>query len=159
MNRARETKRLRALYLHDTDLAEIEQHAEAAYPDECCGVLVGRQDETGVFVNEVFATPNAHLDAGNGFEIPAESLVEIMTAARVAGSEVVGYYHSHPDQEAKPSSTDERDGWPQVSYLIVEVTDGIAGRSTSWRLDEAGCFVGETLASLTPSEAPGASRR
>ena len=58
-----------------------------------------------------------------------------MRAAAGSTSEVVGYYHSHPDGLATPSSTDRQSAWPGVSYIIVAVKSGRAMEVRSWSFD------------------------
>jgi len=75
-----------------------------------------------------------------------ETVLATLRRARERGFELVGYYHSHPDHPAEPSATDRESAWPGVSYLIVPVAAGEAGRARSWRLaaDRSG-FVEETV--------------
>ncbi|HUE97299.1 MAG TPA: Mov34/MPN/PAD-1 family protein, partial [Longimicrobiaceae bacterium] len=50
------------------------------------------------------------------------------------GLEVVGFYHSHPDHPARPSSFDRDHAWPWYSYGIVPATSSGAGAPRAWRL-------------------------
>jgi proteasome lid subunit RPN8/RPN11 len=40
------------------------------------------------------------------------------------GLDVIGWYHSHPDHEARPSEYDRAHAWPWLSYVIVRVAGG-----------------------------------
>ena len=55
-----------------------------------------------------------------------------------SGEVILGYYHSHPDREAVPSSLDVSSAWPDTSYVIVEVLEGRAAAVRSWRRVDAG---------------------
>ena len=49
--------------------------------------------------------------------------------------DVLGFYHSHPDHPAIPSTYDLEHAWPFYSYLIVSVEKGKAQAITSWELE------------------------
>jgi proteasome lid subunit RPN8/RPN11 len=58
----------------------------------------------------------------------------------------VGFYHSHPDHPAEPSSFDLEHAWPYYSYLIVSVRDGRVADARSWRMaPDRSRFEPETL--------------
>jgi proteasome lid subunit RPN8/RPN11 len=147
-------------------LTAVLRHAEAAYPEECCGILVGERaavrPDGGGDSRVVRALPaeNVHQDRRRRFAIAPEDLLAAQRAARAEGLDLVGYYHSHPDHPPRPSAADRRDAWPGVSYLIVAVGGGAAGEARSWRLDPGdGAFVEEVLdlgaAAGGPMEAEG----
>ena len=58
------------------------------------------------------------------------------TAAKAAGLDVIGWYHSHPDHPALPSEYDREHAWPWYSYVIVSVGNGAAQAMASWRLSD-----------------------
>jgi len=76
----------------------------------------------------------------NRYLIPPEVILRTEREARAEGSDIIGYYHSHPDHPSKPSAFDREHAWPGYSYLIVSVRgDGSAGGGRarderSWRL-------------------------
>jgi proteasome lid subunit RPN8/RPN11 len=130
----------------------IARHAEGAYPEEACGILVGRFAEapdggrSGARVERALPAENVHSDRRRRYAIAPEALLAAQRRAREEGCELVGYYHSHPDHPPRPSATDRSDAWPGVSYLIVAVAAGRAGEARSWRWDaEAGRFVEEAV--------------
>jgi len=113
---------------------EIRALAAGAYPEECCGILIG-VDELGMRrVTKLWPTGNGATagERGRRFAISGE---EMLRAGRTG--DVVGFYHSHPDAAAKPSATDLEWAWAVYSYVIVSVLGGVSGEMTSWRLDEA----------------------
>jgi proteasome lid subunit RPN8/RPN11 len=83
-------------------LAALSSEAEAAFPDEACGLLLGREGR----IDQVQPARNVHPDPGRHFEIDPRALVEAHRAARSGGPEVIGYYHSHPAGPAAPSAAD-----------------------------------------------------
>jgi proteasome lid subunit RPN8/RPN11 len=115
----------------------LRQHAERTYPNECCGILVGRFRERVAVVEKVVPTRNESLERSDRrYEIAPTDLLKVMRDAAGSASEVVGYYHSHPDGLATPSSTDQQSAWPGVSYIIVAVKSGRAMEVRSWTFDD-----------------------
>jgi proteasome lid subunit RPN8/RPN11 len=56
-------------------------------------------------------------------------------AAMQKGLDVVGFYHSHPDEAAVPSGYDLDHAWPIYSYIIVSVGEGNARDLRSWEME------------------------
>ena len=120
------------------DLETIRRHAESAYPEECCGFLLGRTGGGATTsVERVVAVANERQDSRhNRFLIHPETVLAAHKEARAAGLDVVGYYHSHPDHPAQPSEFDREHAWPGLSYLIVSVRNGRMAEGRSWRLSD-----------------------
>lgn len=139
----------------------IHGHAAAIYPEECCGVLVGRllPGDKGILVERVLPVDNARRDSrGNRYLIDPETVLAAEKEARAAKLEVVGYYHSHPDHPARPSAFDREHAWPGLSYVIVSVADGRVADTRCWRLsDDRESFEEQTLRHELPI--PAAVRR
>ena len=152
------------LSLAESDLATIYRHGRRAYPEECCGVMIGPPAEKGseaVVVTRVLSAENEREDASrhNRFLISPRALLDAQRSARDGGLEILGYYHSHPDHPARPSDFDREHAWPGVSYLIISVEKGEVVDTRSWRLtDDRGRFDeekvvgedGETVEPLGP---------
>jgi len=117
----------------------IEREGCRAYPSECCGVLLGRDEPSARRVVEVrplandFEADQRH----RRFSITPQALLEAERESADQGLLVLGFYHSHPDHPARPSEFDREHAWPFYSYVIVSVEGGRAGEMTSWVLDEA----------------------
>jgi proteasome lid subunit RPN8/RPN11 len=81
---------------------QLRQHGEATYPHECCGVLVGEFDESGRkgCQRRSAMRKHAHGLAANRYHISPAELVRIQREALLAGHDIVGFYHSHPDHPA-----------------------------------------------------------
>ena len=111
------------------------KHAAASYPDECCGVLIGRSLGDDTVVERLLSADNERDDSRhNRYLINPETVLAAQKEARARGLDVVGYYHSHPDHPAVPSEFDREHAWPGVSYLIVSVEKGNVADARSWRL-------------------------
>ncbi|MBE9013928.1 M67 family metallopeptidase [Pseudanabaenaceae cyanobacterium LEGE 13415] len=139
------------LRLNSQHLVSIRVHAERTYPDECCGLLLGKSDPTGKTVMEVKATNNGWKDDRSDptekpqYEIAPEEMLAAMKEARSQGLDIIGIYHSHPDHPAIPSECDRAAAWSHYSYAIVSVTEGKAVDVRSWSLDDQQVFQAEDL--------------
>ena len=113
--------------------AAIRQHGAETYPHECCGALIG----TDGVVTASFALPNTTEEGPRRrFMVSPLDYREAERQASIAGGELLGFYHSHPDHPAKPSQYDLDHAWPFFSYIIVAVRAGVPEDMTSWRLRE-----------------------
>jgi proteasome lid subunit RPN8/RPN11 len=122
-------------------VARMEAHAAAAYPDECCGALLGRAEPAAVV--EAIPLPNATEEGPRRRFLvrPADYLGAEREAAR-RGLDLIGFYHSHPDHPARPSQTDLERAWPTLYYVIVSVVGGEPADVRAWRLaDDRSGFV------------------
>jgi proteasome lid subunit RPN8/RPN11 len=71
----------------------------------------------------------------NRFLIRPEELLRGEKYARENGFDVVGFYHSHPDDRAVPSQYDLEHAWPTYSYIVVSVEKGQAVDLRSWEME------------------------
>ena len=114
---------------------EIERWVRDGYPEETCGVLVGRNRLGRTEVGRAVLARNLNRErARDRYELDPADFLRADLAAREAGLEVVGVWHSHPDHPAEPSETDRLAAWEGWAYLIVEVTRGGIAAMRSWRL-------------------------
>lgn len=138
---------------------QIHAHLCRAYPEEGCGVLLGREAGAWRDVERVVAFENRREDSrGNRYLIAPGQFLEAERGARAEGLEVLGFFHSHPDHPARPSAFDLEHAWPYYSYLIVSIEGGAARDSRAWRLaEDRSQFEPEPL-ELVPGAAPAAPR-
>jgi proteasome lid subunit RPN8/RPN11 len=142
--------------LSENHLAAIKSHAEADYPHECGGLLLGHLDGDTKTVVETLPMENAAAEETRHDRvlIDPRALMLAEREARKKGLDVVGYYHSHPDDEAVPSQFDLDHALPVWSYIIVSVRDKKAVDWNSWEMEnDRSKFNKEevTLAQLTNS--------
>lgn len=125
------------LIISPRHLQTIWRHASVSYPDECCGVLIGRAQANDTIVERVLSVGNEREDSRhNRYLISPETILAAHKEARALGLDVVGYYHSHPDHPARPSDFDREHAWPGVSYLITSVQQRNVVDTRSWRLND-----------------------
>ena len=136
-----------SLILAREHVERIAAHGQSAYPYECCGFLLGEWESEAKRVRDVRPVENARSDSPqNRYLIPPEVFLKVEKEARERALEIVGFYHSHPDVEAKPSAFDRDHAWAGYSYAIVSVRGGAVRETRSWQLapDRSG-FTEESL--------------
>jgi proteasome lid subunit RPN8/RPN11 len=125
----------------------IFTHAESTYPEECCGLLLGKITDKSVQVIAVQETENNWSgNKGNRFSIAPEVLLQAQKSARENHLEIIGIYHSHPNHAAIPSEIDRQLAWSGYTYLIVSVINGQAIDLQAWQLDDQEQFQPTTIA-------------
>jgi proteasome lid subunit RPN8/RPN11 len=130
-------KRVQSVRLSAAVYAAIRAHGEETYPNECCGVLLGRISEReGWQIEAAVRAGNTRTDAAhNRYEIAPAELVKIEREARGLGLGIAGFYHSHPDHPAHWSLTDLAEAhWLGCCYVITSVAQGKATATNSFLL-------------------------
>jgi proteasome lid subunit RPN8/RPN11 len=145
-----------AIRLEQGTAEAIRRHAARAYPDECCGALIGRSGEGCRTVVRTLAIDNARTDsARNRFLVTDRDYLRAEAEAAAHGLDLIGFYHSHPDHVARPSQFDLDHAWPVFSYVIVSVVAGRADLMTSWILEEdRSRFRPQPLREIVPAPRP-----
>ena len=139
-------------------LEEIRRHAARAYPNECCGALLGVVDGD----REKLAREPLPLDnrregtaARTRFLVTADDYRFAERTARAKGLDILGFYHSHPDHPARPSDYDREHALPWYSYIIVSVQAGTPQELTNWTLaEDRSRFLPELLQTPIASNQP-----
>lgn len=135
-------------------MTQVQAAAEAAFPEECCGFLIGplpddfEKQGRAVTVEETRPLPNGWESAArtHRYQIDPRLLAKVESQLSGTGRAVVGLYHSHPSVPAWPSPFDLERAWPCYSYWIVCVREGKARESRSWmRTEDGKSFIEEDL--------------
>ena len=131
--------------LKSSDIEEIKQIAQKTYPHECCGVMVGSVENGVKTVTQLVPAENQRTDSpANRYLITPDLLNELEKKLKGTDRAIVGFFHSHPDVPARPSTYDQDHAWPWYSYVIVSVNKGQAGEIHNWRLrDDRSAFDAE----------------
>jgi len=147
-----------SLRLGSATADQIHRDLARAYPEEGCGVLLGREEgETRAVVRAVTFDNQVDDSRHNRYLISPEQFLAADRAARDEGLDVLGFFHSHPDHPARPSEFDRENAWPWYSYVIVSVLQGRAADTTCWRLaEDRSRFEPETLEHVPEVTGPGA---
>jgi proteasome lid subunit RPN8/RPN11 len=100
-------------------------HAERTYPNECCGVMLGRTLDGKKVVTEALPLENSYQgERRQRYELRPEDLLAADKAARGRGLDLVGIFHSHPDCDAYFSKADLQNSCPWYSFVVLSVYHG-----------------------------------
>jgi proteasome lid subunit RPN8/RPN11 len=97
---------------------EMVTHAREDLPDECCGMIGGRDGEA----TSVVRVENA-AHSPLRYEMDPQGQYDALKSIEGAGDELIGIYHSHTRSAAYPSQTDVNEArmWPEQAYVIVSL--------------------------------------
>ena len=118
-------------------LQAIQDHAREAYPEECCGFLIGHSSAPRRVVESRRARNVATENRSRRYMVDPLELLRVDDDVRKKNLDLIGIYHSHPDHPAAPSEFDRSRATSWYSYVIVSVVDGQPKDTTAWSFDEA----------------------
>jgi proteasome lid subunit RPN8/RPN11 len=147
--------------ISNTQLQVIYRHAETTYPEECCGILLGKIAKFTKTIVEVIPTINVWEPAESidipdpnhevartktsRYTIAPQDILQAQKRGRDLDLNIIGFFHSHPDYPAIPSICDRDLAWYVYSYPIVSVVNGKVSEIKSWVLDDRGIFQLEAI--------------
>jgi proteasome lid subunit RPN8/RPN11 len=136
-----------AVHLSASAHDAIRRLAEAAYPHEGCGVLIGRYEGDGVAVPEATSARNLWTERlADRYDMDPADIQAADRSARARGLDVVGFWHSHPDHPARPSPFDSDRSWLDYAYLIINTVAAGSGDLNAFVRDrESGDLTPITL--------------
>ncbi|MEM9164766.1 MAG: M67 family metallopeptidase [Cyanobacteria bacterium P01_F01_bin.4] len=164
-----------SLTLNPTHLKKMQAHAEHTYPEECCGLMLGRlnaalnekelielrplKNAWNPNISAEFAARSQPLSdtskdrtQTSRYWIDPQDLLTVQREARELNLDIIGVYHSHPDHPAVPSECDRALAWSEYSYIIMSVQTGAAIDIQSWQLDAVHQFQPEPM-KIAPASA------
>jgi len=99
---------------------EMVAHAREDLPNECCGMVGGRDGEA----TEVIRVGNSAASPLR-YEMDPQEQYNALKAIEDGGGELLAIYHSHTKSAAYPSQTDVNQAvsWPDQIYVIVSLAD------------------------------------
>ena len=126
------------------------QHAQDAFPDECCGAILTRDGRAEVrridnIQNAMRAKdPQTYpRDASTAYFMQPKQLLAVIQDADSGTAELTAFYHSHPNHEAYFSAEDKRQAmfgdepsYPEAVYLVVSIYDRQVRRIKAFQWDE-----------------------
>ena len=144
-----------ALRITAAMLAEIGRHGARAYPNECCGAMLGVAGDDGAKQARALLPLDNRREGDSArtrFLVTADDFRWAEKQARQQGFDILGFYHSHPDHPARPSEFDREHALPWYSYIIVAVAGGEPQEATCWVLaDDRSRFLAEPMRSPAAS--------
>lgn len=109
---------------------EMGAHALQDDPNECCGILAGKDGKaTRLYrVANIYHSPYRY-----AFD-PKEQL-KVMRELESNNMEEVAFYHSHTHTPAYPSATDVRLAtYPDVYYIVISLADEASPHMRAFRI-------------------------
>jgi [CysO sulfur-carrier protein]-S-L-cysteine hydrolase len=98
---------------------EIVEQGLREFPNECCGVIAGRE---GAPV-KVFPMKNADASPVT-YRLDGREQLQVFDAMDDEGLELWAIYHSHTHSDAYPSDTDIRLAfYPDARYMLLSLAD------------------------------------
>jgi len=141
--------------LRPEDLDAMFSHAEREYPNECCGVIIGKTGDSSK--NEVRPGTNIQAQlkerypelyqrgADTGYFLDPKELRAAFEDAAARGLDVIGFYHSHPNHDAYWSEEDHRaamwagtdePSFPDAVHVVISIFDGKVRGAAAFVWDE-----------------------
>ncbi len=104
------------LQMSQEHVRQITAHAVAEQPSEACGLVAG----IGRQVQAVYPLRNIAADPQHTYRIEDRGLSDTLFALNKAGLSLLGFYHSHPQNDPIPSPMDiQFANYPDVACIIV----------------------------------------
>lgn len=120
------------LELSRDQAAALAAHAKEESPNECCGLLAGRNGR----VERIYRGTNVDHSPYTYLMDPKEQLAAFKDM-EAAGLDLVGIYHSHTHTAAYPSKTDVAKAfYPDALYVIVSLARQEAPEIRAFRLSD-----------------------
>ncbi|MGN6256191.1 MAG: Mov34/MPN/PAD-1 family protein [Solirubrobacterales bacterium] len=112
---------------------EMVAHAREDLPNECCGMIGGRDGAA----TRIMRVENAAASPLR-YEMDPQAQYDALKAIEDAGEDLVGIYHSHTRSAAYPSQTDVNEAvmWPEQVYVIVSLENGDAPAVKAYSLKD-----------------------
>src|SRR5262245_45823517 len=119
-------------------LREIYDHTEEAYPNECCGLLIGTTEQKDHTVHAFRRCRNLNTERSRDRYL-MDPLDQLRIQREFDGGpwDIIGVYHSHPDHPSRASQTDTDAAHEGYSYVIISVEKGKVAKAQSWLLNGA----------------------
>ena len=119
----------------DLVVQQIESLAIARFPEESCGLLVGRRADDVIKVSRACESQNIAANPRSHFEVDPSLRLRLQRELRGQFSEIVGVFHSHPSGDPSPSKVDrmailESD----LLWLITAVDHGAISVSKAYSI-------------------------
>ncbi|MDQ6993357.1 MAG: M67 family metallopeptidase [Mariprofundus sp.] len=127
------------IHIPESCLHQLSHQAEAGYPLEICGLLIGSLNDSQWQVSEIRPVENLNKErAADRFQLDPAGYQAIDKELRGSGQEIIGVFHSHPDCPARPSPTDLQSAWEGFAYPIISVCDGKVAELRCWEVNHKG---------------------
>jgi len=112
---------------------EMVNHAQATYPNECCGAMIGTiEGDTKTVIHAIALDNAAEGPQAAYYQLRPEDLLRADREARERKMDLIGIYHSHPDCDAYFSETDLKNSCPWYSFVVLSIQNARFHHANSW---------------------------
>ena len=133
------------LFFSQAILDQLTRNAIASGPEECCGFLLGWENEGHRVISSILSVENIAWNREKHFKISARDYLKAENTAIQNNLQLLGVYHSHPNCQAIPSEADRLMALPNFSYVIMSVIEGKIEETRAWSLNANLQFDEEVL--------------
>jgi proteasome lid subunit RPN8/RPN11 len=111
---------------------DMVEHGLAAFPNEACGLLAGKEGRPVKFF------PMSNQDASPvSYRLDPKEQLHVFQEIDDEGWDLLAIFHTHTHSEAYPSETDRRQAfYPEASYLVMSLSDRANPRLRAFRIDD-----------------------
>src|SRR3990172_1815405 len=98
---------------------EMVEHGIAAFPNEACGLLAGKEGRPVRFY------PMSNRDASPvSYRLDPKEQLRAFNEIDDEGWDLLAIFHTHTHSEAYPSETDRHQAfYPEAAYLVMSLSD------------------------------------
>lgn len=142
--------------LEECAFHEMVACAQAGYPEEVAGLLLGRSQAACIHVDRFLRVANSQRAEARtcSYQISSADWQSGERQARDLALELIGVFHSHPDHPSQPSSTDLECALPNFIYIIAAIHQQTLAGLQAWQLREDRSQFEHCVLCL-PQEEPG----
>jgi proteasome lid subunit RPN8/RPN11 len=143
--------------IEDDVLREMVACAEAGYPEEVAGLLLGSSGNGRIDVLRFLRVENSQEAEARAYsyQISSSAWQQGERDARQLALELVGVFHTHPDHPSVPSSHDLEFALPNFIYIIAAIHRRKLAGIQAWQLREDRSGFDHCLLCLPWQDEPG----
>ena len=107
------------MQLDQVSFDEMVEHGLAAFPNEGCGLLAGKEGRPVKFF------PMTNRDASPvSYRLDPKEQLKAFDEMEDEGWDLLAIFHTHTHSEAYPSETDRNQAfYPEAAYLVMSLSD------------------------------------
>ena len=111
---------------------DLVEHGLAAFPNEACGLLAGKEGRPVKFF------PMTNQDASPvSYRLDPKEQLRVFDEIEDEGWELLAIFHTHTHSEAYPSETDRRQAfYPEAAYLVMSLQDRSNPQLRGFRIED-----------------------
>ena len=136
------------LNLDEKYARDMVDHALAEDPNECCGILAGKNGE----IDKIYRMVNTE-SSPYRYNLDPQEQIQIDRDIGDTGRKLMAIYHSHTHSEAYPSATDIRLANPwytDIVYILVSLLNRESPQIRAFRIESDAAIEEEVHIIKTP---------